>query len=151
MIRFLFSFDEKDLKILRPNSFKFGSLLDQAIQRTAMEIRNTAVTSIQRGARSGRIYKRRSIVHQASGAGEYPKSDTGNLASHIRVDSRYLEADIGTDVVYGQFLETGVRGNGKAGDGWRMKPRPWLAPSVETNRQRWLDGINVALEKAFKP
>jgi HK97 gp10 family phage protein len=140
MIELKFSFDEKDLKIFSKNADKFGSELDKVIKRIALDIRNTAVKGISQGERSGRIYRRRGITHQASASGEYPKTDTGRLVNSIRTDFRYLEADIGSDVNYSQYLENGTR---------NMKPRPWLQPSFDANKDKWLDGIQLVLKRTF--
>jgi HK97 gp10 family phage protein len=140
MIELKFKFDDKDLQILNPDSFKFANELDKAIKKYALEIRNTAVQTISRGARTGKFYKRRSIIHQASSPGEFPKTDTGRLVSSIRTDFRFLEADIGSDVNYSQYLEKGTT---------KMKPRPWLEPSLETQREWMIEEINTVIKKAF--
>jgi HK97 gp10 family phage protein len=140
MIELKFSFDDKDLKLFRQNSFKFGYELDKAIKRFAMDVRNTAVKGISQGARHGRLYRRRRVTHQASAPYEYPKTDTGRLVNSIRTDFSYLTAEIGSDVNYSQYLETGTA---------NMQPRPWLEPSYEKNRDKWLDYINTALRRTF--
>ena len=43
------------------------------------EVDSDAKKSIATGSRSGRIYTRGSVRHQASAPGEFPKTDTGNL------------------------------------------------------------------------
>src|SRR5258707_12595277 len=120
MIELKFKWDSKDLDLFKPYNFKFANNIDTVIKRIATEIRNTAVTNISRGVRHGATYKRRTVTHQASAPGEYPKTDTGRLVASIRTNFRFLEADIGSDVNYSQFLETGTK---------YMMPRPWLQPS----------------------
>ncbi len=140
MIELKFSFNDSDLKVFKKNSFKFGYELDKAIKRFAMDVRNTAVKNISQGDRHGRLYKRRRINHRSSAPGEYPKTDTGRLVNSIRTDFSYLKAEIGSDVNYSQYLETGTV---------NMKPRPWLEPSLDTNREKWLDYINTTLRRTF--
>lgn len=141
MIELKFKFDEKDLELFKPNNFKFGEEIDKAIKKTATDIRNTAVKNISQGVRRGRLYKRRTITHQASAPGEYPKTDTGRLVGSIRTDFRYLEADIGSDLNYSAYLELGTK---------HMEPRPWLQPSADANHDKWQGYIDEALKRTFK-
>lgn len=91
-----------------------------------------AKQSIQRGVKSGRIYKRRSIVHQASAPGEPPASDTGFLVSNITktaVEKSGTELSISVEskAPYSKFLEFGTR---------KMSARPFLQPALEKNRNK---------------
>lgn len=140
MIELRFQWDEKDLAMFKNNSFVFASEMDKAIDIAAHLIRNTAVTSISRGTRTGRIYKRGRIRHQASAIGEYPKTDTGRLVGSIRIDKSYLTADIGSDVNYAEYLETKSPKQGG---------RPWLQPSFDANKDRIELLFNNALKRTF--
>ena len=91
-----------------------------------------AKQSIQRGVKSGRVYKRRSIVHQASAPGEPPASDTGFLVSNITktaVEKSGTELSISVEskAPYSKFLEFGTR---------KMSARPFLQPALEKNRNK---------------
>lgn len=80
-----------------------------------------AVSGIQRGPKSGAVYG----AHQASAPGQYPASDTGRLASSVRMEfptAGRIEGRVGTAVTYGPMLEFGTS---------RMAARPWLLPSFE--------------------
>lgn len=98
-----------------------------------------AVAGIQRGPKSGRVYDTRFFTdaqgrlrrgeprppHQASAPGQYPASDTGRLASSVRMEfptAGRIEGRVGTAVAYGPMLEFGTS---------RMAARPWLLPSFE--------------------
>jgi hypothetical protein len=84
-----------------------------------------AVAGIQHGPASGRVYKRRSVVHKASAPGEYPMSDTGRLAASVEFDlptTGNLVGRVGTSVLHGRHMEFGTS---------RVLPRPWLMPSFE--------------------
>ena len=127
------------------------SATDRAIVLGAEEVRSEAVRRIQRGGRTGRTYTttfwtdgqgqlrvgRPRPAHQASAPGEYPKSDSGRLASHIfaRLIARGV-AEAGTDVVYGGYLERGTS---------RMAARPWLLRTFKELRPRIVDRIRRAL------
>lgn len=140
MIELKFKFDDKDLEIFKLNNFKFADNIDKVIKRIAVDIRNTAVKGISQGTRHGKIYKRKNTIHQASAPGEYPKTDKGRLVNSIRTDFRFLEADIGSDVNYSQYLETGTK---------NMRPRPWLQPSLEANHEKLTAYIDDALKRTF--
>lgn len=144
MIELKFSFDDSYFKKINHAGNEIVDSVDKIIQRTAMDVRNTAVAAIQRGARTGNKYTRYKPKRTgiASAPGEYPKSDTGNLASHIYTNHiRKLVSDVGTTVKYGEWLETGTA---------KMQPRPWLQPSLETWKEWMMQDIKVAIEKAFK-
>tara|TARA_Y100000114_G_scaffold44835_1_gene40539 strand:+ start:28924 stop:29352 length:429 start_codon:yes stop_codon:yes gene_type:complete len=88
--------------------------------------------SIQRGVKSGRVYKRRSIVHQASAPGEPPASDTSFLVSNItktavEKSGTALSISVESKAPYSKFLEFGTR---------KMSARPFLQPALEKNRRK---------------
>jgi phage gpG-like protein len=84
-----------------------------------------AVSGIERGPKSGATYRRGNVVHQASAPGQYPASDTGRLASGVRMElpsAGNMTGRVGTAVAYGPMLEFGTS---------RMAARPWLMSSFE--------------------
>jgi hypothetical protein len=98
-----------------------------------------AVQGIQRGPKSGRTYDTRfwtdgqgrlrrgeaRTPHTASAPGEYPASDTGQLAGRVGMELPSLTTmtgRVGTSVAYGPMLEFGTS---------KMAARPWLLPSFE--------------------
>jgi len=90
--------------------------IERAQNANAIDMQSTARDEVQRGARTGRTYRRGKkghIVHQASAPGEPPKSDTGNLVSHIRgfVKNRFT-AVLEAATKYARFLEFGTRSMG---------------------------------------
>jgi HK97 gp10 family phage protein len=115
--------------------------LDTAVKQAAFLIDRKAKEKIQKGSRSGRIYTRGSIVHQASSAGEAPKTDTGRLVSSIRpVFHSAGKAEVGSlanIAVYGAMLETGTA---------NMAARPWLEPTLQENQ----DGITKIFDSAIR-
>lgn len=97
--------------------------MERILFRMSIYTQKTAVNSIQAGSRSGRTYKRRSVYHTASRAGEPPKTDTGNLVNNITFDRvNKFEFTTGSrkGAPYGKWLEFGTRKMGK---------RPWLTPA----------------------
>lgn len=103
--------------------------VDRLVFRIAHQIRNEAIRLIQQGTKSGRIYVRGGIRHQASAPGEAPATDTGNLVRSIRVDHQPASgrASVVVGAEYGAELEFGTR---------KMAPRPFLRPAVANVRQK---------------
>ena len=106
---------------------KLDDVMHDVLDGVALKTQEFAVRGIQRGPASGVIYTRGGgITHQASAFGEYPMSDSGELALDVRVDGiEGLGSDIvsvGTSVRHGFFLEFGTS---------EMSHRQWLTPSFE--------------------
>lgn len=91
----------------------------QELFLAANEARTRMVTRLSTGARTGRIYKRRGVYHQASAPGEAPKTDRGGLVSSVGIPEE-IENGYGIRVGnwYGKFLED-------------ERARPWIAVSGE--------------------
>lgn len=145
MIEIRITTDKFVEKSLKKAGSEIGKAVDKAIFKGANLVRNDAIRGIQRGKHTGRIYKRRSVEHQASAPGEYPASDTGRLAGSIRTNRGYLETDVGTDVVYAKFLEPD-----EMTDSSKLEPRPFLEPSFKKNEEIISKLIDEAIEEAFK-
>ena len=108
------------------------------------------------GAGSGRVYKRKGVIHRASKPGKPPARDYGALAASISytvrkrllkvqafvgsdidiVDKKVRERGSTTDVQYGYYLEKGTG---------RMAARPWLKPSLIKARPKILRILKAAL------
>lgn len=135
-------FVEKQLKRVET---EISQNMNKAIFKAAALVQADAIRGIQRGKKTGKIYKRRGIEHQASGPGEYPASDTGRLASSIRINKGLLSAEVGSDVLYAKFLEPD-----EAMEGNRLQPRPFLEPSFEKNKEKINALIDKVIEEAFE-
>ena len=113
----------------------------QAIADVSLKVEGDAKFAIQTGGRSGRIYKRGSKTHQASTGGEFPKTDTGELVANITSEFSLmgLEATVGSrrGAPHGFMLEFGTS---------KMTPRPWLMPTLYSNRSY----IDKRFEKSLK-
>lgn len=140
MIELKFKWDEKDLALFDRSAERFSFEINIAIQKIAYHIRNTAIQRISQGSRSGKVYKRGAIIHQASAEGEYPKTNTGRLVSSIRVDLRDMEADIGSDINYAVYLENKQP---------KLGGRPWLSRAYDESQDEINGFIGTALRRTF--
>ena len=99
----------------------------QGVVQATELVRNEAISLITDGQKTGRVYRRRNVVHQASAPGEAPASDTGTLARQI--DTKYDFVNlIGTVVArtkYAAMLEGGTP---------NMEPRPFMRPALMNKR-----------------
>lgn len=90
----------------------------------ANNLRNTAVNSILSGAKTGEIYTKRGVRHQASAPGEPPASDVGVLANSINVlppDFVNLTVVVNASAKYAAALEYGTQ---------HIEPRPFMRPAL---------------------
>lgn len=117
----------------------------RAVEIGAVKIHRSAVANVQDGPATGKIYQKYNPrrQHQASARLESPAADTGALTGSItfEIHKDGLGADIGTNLKYGEWLETGTT---------HMEKRPWLFPAAEENHKRVVRGITKAVNQALK-
>lgn len=96
------------------------------IAATAL-VEDASVEKITSGPKTGRIYRRNGVNHQASAAGEAPATDTGALLASRRaeVEENGLVGNVSYNTAYARRLELGDED---------FAPRPYLNPSLEENR-----------------
>lgn len=82
-----------------------------------LDLVKTAKSTLTTGAKTGRVYKFRGGLHQASAPGEAPANRTGNLRKSLSFKARSHELEFGYQAPYGKYLEWGTR---------KMAPRPNL-------------------------
>lgn len=102
-----------------------------------------AVLLITTGAKTGRIYVRRGVKHQASAPGEPPASDTGRLvqAREIRLDADQHRAVLAFHTIYAWWLETGTE---------KMEPRPFARRALLEKGNEALTVIGTELANEFR-
>lgn len=121
-------------------SVKLEKNISKANMAAALLVQGQAKNNIQRGTRNGSFYRRRSIIHQASSPGEYPKTDTGRLVSSINVEVNNNAAFVGSNLQYAAYLEQGTI---------YMEPRPWLYRSYRENIDK-IEGLyNAAIRNSL--
>jgi phage gpG-like protein len=124
---------------LRKYGQRARDAIGQAVQATGLEITSDIKKRIQRGPKTGRTYKRRSVVHRASAPGQAPATDTGTLANSItfrKVDD--LTAEIQSRLAYAPMLEFGTR---------MIAPRPSWVPAAEAARPKLQLRITTAIAR----
>jgi HK97 gp10 family phage protein len=107
----------------------------------AQQIATDYRKSVLAGGKSGRLYRRRSIVHRASAPGEAPASDTGRLvnAIHVELESG-LSAIMRVATKYAELLEFGTS---------KMAARPAALPAAEKNRAWIINRLAQAVQNAI--
>ncbi len=108
------------------------------VRRSTLRVSNAAIKRIQTGPASGRTYEKYSPrrTHKASAKGEPPMTDTGRLASSVETRVDGLTGYIFTRLDYGKHLEFGTK---------NIDPRPWLNPSIEEERPKFINAIKGLL------
>jgi len=120
-----------------------GDAMREGMVAVAQLIRGNAVKAIQRGAKTGRVYKKYNPnrVHRASAPGEAPASDLGHLAGSVQAapgqdsgdgfvilfGSDGLSVDLIARAEYAGYLEYGTS---------KMAPRPFMQPTVDAFRDQ---------------
>jgi hypothetical protein len=108
-----------------------------AVQATALEVRGDIQRRIQRGPKTGQVYVRGNVTHQASAPGEAPATDTGTLASSISYRMvRAMTAEIESRLPYATYLEFGTR---------NIAPRPAWTPALESKRADFVRRVTNAI------
>lgn len=129
---------------LREMSSDTREAVSKAVIGTALELRGDVVKTIQRGAKTGRVYRKYnpSRIHQASAPGQAPASDTGRLANSITFERvSDLTASVGSVLAYATYLEYGTS---------RIAPRPFFRPAVERIRDKFNRRLEAAISGAIR-
>ena len=126
-------FEELERKIRKRLLNDVKKNVSANVFRAVNLVRNTAVESIARGAKTGTLYKKYNPnrTHRASAPNQPPATDTGflvqNIVPDISVGKDVVEGTIVSQAPYSAFLEFGTS---------KMAPRPFLQPALEQNRRK---------------
>ena len=117
-----------------------------ALYAGGLMVEANAKQKIMRGPKTGRTYKVRSVVRQASAPGEAPANQTGRLVNSITVEAqpsrkRVLVKAGGGAVEYAAMLEFGTA---------EMKARPFFAPALKEETPNIKARLRKGVEKAAK-
>jgi len=110
----------------------------RGVVRGAERVRGEIVRLITQTPKTGLIYRRRGVEHQASAPGEAPASDTGRLVNSTRIeyDVPQLSADVVVSTEYAHALEYGTQ---------TIEPRPFARPALANKRAEIEDDVNAEL------
>jgi HK97 gp10 family phage protein len=93
-----------------------------------------------RGPKTGRVYKRGKVSHQASAPGEAPANDLGFLVNNVKAEvTGELVASTLSLAPYSVHLEYGTR---------KMAARPFLRPAGERVKAQAEGVLNAYIKNA---
>ncbi len=106
-------------------------------------VRDDAVSRINNPPKTGRIYHRRGVAHQASAPGESPAADLGNLARNVQtsVDPAALTGNVNFGSKYAAGLEFGTP---------KIAPRPFARPALAAKRDEIRGDLADEIGKALR-
>lgn len=142
----------RGVSVVTANLRRYSEEIQQAIvdatNATAQKVRSDAIKKIQRSPATGTVYQKYNPrrTHQASSPGNPPRTDTGRLAGAISAELARKQtpvARVGVDrgVDYGFWLEFGTM---------HIRPRPFLIPSLEENRDYYKRIMTQMVTEATK-
>lgn len=112
------------------------------VTKTAITVRADVIKAIQQGPKTGRVYRRGNITHQASAPGEAPATDRGALVSSVYFEQTTSRtATIGSRLAYSYYLEYGTVD---------IKPRPAWTPAVEKRRPAFNKAVAEIIRRAAR-
>lgn len=105
-------------------------------------VRNEVLRLIRKPG-TGRVYRRRGVVHRASAPGQPPATDTGFLARSVstKYDIPNLTGSVVIGAKYGPFLEYGTS---------KMAERPFARVALANSRVRIQGILNRAVRDATR-
>lgn len=126
-----------------PSNTSIDLEVRRAVVRGTESLCNEALRLILDTPKTGRVYRRRSIEHQASAPGEPPASDTGRLVQSVTTD--YGDGGYAGTVTfrtaYAAALEYGTE---------RMEPRPYARPAVANKRREIIDDLVASVGRGAR-
>lgn len=116
---------------------------NQGVALGAESVLQTAISHILNDPKTGRVYRRRGVEHQASAPGEAPASDTGRLVQSGRTERspEELAASVIFSTEYARALEYGTP---------RILPRPYARVSLEEKRDEIEQDIKNRIAAALR-
>lgn len=114
----------------------------RGIVRATEGVKDEGTSLILDTPKTGRIYRRRGITHQASAPGEPPASDTGRLVQSARTlyDTTALTGIVNWSTEYAGFLEFGTS---------RMAPRPYARPALANCEGQIVDDVAQEIQQVL--
>jgi HK97 gp10 family phage protein len=127
------------------------------VVRGAESVLEEATSLILDSPKTGRIYRRRGVEHQASAPGQAPASDTGRLAQSGRVtvgqttvlDQANGKA-VGRDVVVAAAQWSSAHASRLEHGTETMEPRPFARPALAAKRDEIVADIADEMRRVLK-
>lgn len=107
-------------------------------------VKGVAVSKITSGPKTGIVYRRRGIEHQASAPGEPPAGDIGRLAQSVRTPLN--PAEISGEVVFSTAYAAALEFGREDGS---IAARPYARPSLAESRGEIEDIIASEIQAAL--
>lgn len=115
----------------------------RGVVRGTENVKTRMVERIQQPPKTGHVYRRNTVEHQASAPGESPASDTGRLAQSITTsyDPSRITGYVNVSTEYAAALEFGTP---------RIAPRPYARVSLAEKAKEIQDDIAREIAGALK-
>lgn len=123
---------------------RVNDALQDGLMASAAMVQSAAVKSIARGVKSGRIYTKGRITHQASAPGEAPATDTGALIRGFQIEDAFINQNVVFVLNNSDHAEPLEFGTSK------IAARPFLFPALEGSRKKIMKEIRSQIERALK-
>ena len=108
-------------------------MADVTIRSYRKERQAEIISNLQKGLEKvGLIVERQAKINVTQSPPKHPRVQTGRLRASITHNVNPGEVEIGTNVVYGKYLEFGTS---------RMPPYPWLFPAVESEKLEIIEAL----------
>ena len=121
-------------------SRKVKDEVDREIGDVAAEAEGDIVLSVQGGKKTGKVYTRGGVSHQASAAGEAPASDTGGLAGSINHErEKNMRWSVFSRMMTSVWLEYGTE---------HIEARPFFRPVFAKINLTFRNRIQSAIKRA---
>lgn len=106
-------------------------------------VEKRAVELIMQPPKTGRVYRRRGVSHQASAPGQAPANDQGRLVNSRRIslNEAQLRASLNFSTEYAIMLERGTR---------KMEPRPYASRALSETYSAGIQCVQSRIAQALR-
>jgi hypothetical protein len=127
---------------LRAMGERIPQSVDDVVMEVAAELEADIKLRIQSGPKTGKIYTRGSVTHQASAPGQAPATDTGGLIGSIQHErDGFAKASVLSRLMTSVYLELGTR---------HIAPRPAWVPAAEGLRPEYTKRLEAAISGVIR-
>ena len=147
----------KFFKVLNAGTFGYKRMpkdiraaLARVVDRHIRIVRDK-IRMAMRARKHGRVYYINGKRHRASAPGEAPAILTGALYRSIvpRISASKTQARIAPKVFYAHWLERGTKRGHSKFSRWRMRPRPYMKPAFDSQREEFRASVARAVQRVM--